>query len=465
MTRAKLLGLWLGGASVVLVSAAVLASLVLIAPGVTVGGAPVGVVTQGVAEQNIGNRLATVRIRIGDAVVTGAELGASVDAHALARQARDSHPLWNPTTWNPGAASAPVTIDPAVALPALRAAAPQLFADAVNARVVFDEQKNAFDTVAAQPGRSVDLDDLASRLSAALVAGTSSVAIQPTQIEAEARATTTAAQAFAKRLNDQAATAGFYLGGERLEAVPIATVASWLTISADTTTGEFTIRPSTSAIDATVAGLAARVKRQPQSETVVTNSTGARLRVIREGRPGVRLATDTASAPVPADDAAGIAAAVADSLASGTLRFDLQGESTPFRTTTVFRRIEVDKSEGTTTLYEGPESGDEKIVARYPVAIGTGGEHETRDGRFTVYAQLATQDMGDCNGDHGFGYCTKDVPWVSYFNGDQGFHGTYWHDNFGAGARMSHGCVNMRIPDALALYRFAQVGTEVWVHD
>jgi lipoprotein-anchoring transpeptidase ErfK/SrfK len=30
---------------------------------------------------------------------------------------------------------------------------------------------------------------------------------------------------------------------------------------------------------------------------------------------------------------------------------------------------------------------------------------------------------------------------------------------------MSHGCVNMRIPDALALYKFAQVGTEVWVHD
>ena len=58
-------------------------------------------------------------------------------------------------------------------------------------------------------------------------------------------------------------------------------------------------------------------------------------------------------------------------------------------------------------------------------------------------------------------YCTKDVPWVMYFNGDQGFHGTYWHNNFGN--RMSHGCVNLPLGTAESLYSWAPNGTEVRV--
>ncbi|HJA03525.1 MAG TPA: L,D-transpeptidase, partial [Candidatus Microbacterium stercoravium] len=62
-----------------------------------------------------------------------------------------------------------------------------------------------------------------------------------------------------------------------------------------------------------------------------------------------------------------------------------------------------------------------------------------------------------------FDYCTANVPYVTYFNGDQGFHGTYWHNNFGPGAYMSHGCVNLREGDAEWVYRFLQVGSPVSV--
>ena len=51
---------------------------------------------------------------------------------------------------------------------------------------------------------------------------------------------------------------------------------------------------------------------------------------------------------------------------------------------------------------------------------------------------------------------------MSYFNGDEGFHGTYWHNNFGT--PMSHGCINMTIPQAKELYDWAYRGTEVSVH-
>ena len=45
------------------------------------------------------------------------------------------------------------------------------------------------------------------------------------------------------------------------------------------------------------------------------------------------------------------------------------------------------------------------------------------------------------------------VPWVCFFHKDGiALHGTYWHNNFGR--RMSHGCVNLRMQDALWIYRW-----------
>ena len=51
---------------------------------------------------------------------------------------------------------------------------------------------------------------------------------------------------------------------------------------------------------------------------------------------------------------------------------------------------------------------------------------------------------------------------MMYFYKDYGIHGTYWHNNFGT--PMSHGCVNLTIPDAEWLYNWASYGTTVKVH-
>ncbi len=62
--------------------------------------------------------------------------------------------------------------------------------------------------------------------------------------------------------------------------------------------------------------------------------------------------------------------------------------------------------------------------------------------------------MGDGNlTDDLEAYELPGVPWVSFFHSfGIGFHGTYWHNNFGTW--MSHGCVNMRNEDAKWLYRW-----------
>jgi lipoprotein-anchoring transpeptidase ErfK/SrfK len=45
------------------------------------------------------------------------------------------------------------------------------------------------------------------------------------------------------------------------------------------------------------------------------------------------------------------------------------------------------------------------------------------------------------------------------YAGNFGFHGAYWHDNFGIAA--SHGCINLAPADAKWLYDWAGIGERV----
>ncbi|MEJ5199253.1 MAG: L,D-transpeptidase, partial [Anaerolineae bacterium] len=82
--------------------------------------------------------------------------------------------------------------------------------------------------------------------------------------------------------------------------------------------------------------------------------------------------------------------------------------------------------------------------------------HRTPVGRFAIRTKIRSQRMV------GPGYNLPNVPWVMYFAGANALHGTYWHNNFGR--PMSHGCINLRIPDAQWLYNWASIGTPVVVH-
>jgi lipoprotein-anchoring transpeptidase ErfK/SrfK len=50
-----------------------------------------------------------------------------------------------------------------------------------------------------------------------------------------------------------------------------------------------------------------------------------------------------------------------------------------------------------------------------------------------------------------------------YINGGVALHGTYWHNRFGTGARLSHGCINLPLRAASWLYDWAPMGTTVRV--
>ena len=112
--------------------------------------------------------------------------------------------------------------------------------------------------------------------------------------------------------------------------------------------------------------------------------------------------------------------------------------------------IDVDLSQQRVYAYEG-----DTVVNSFVVSTGTW-QTPTVTGKYKVWIKLRSAAMS------GPGYYLPDVPYIMYFYKGYGLHGTYWHNNFGT--PMSHGCVNLTIPDAAWLYNFSSVGTVVNVH-
>jgi len=112
--------------------------------------------------------------------------------------------------------------------------------------------------------------------------------------------------------------------------------------------------------------------------------------------------------------------------------------------------ISINLSQQTLTAYEGYTPVFTAIVStgtsRTPTVVGT----------YNVYVKYVSTTMS------GPGYHLQNVPYTMYFYRGYGIHGTYWHNNFGT--PMSHGCVNMRTPEAEWLYNWAPVGTKVVTH-
>jgi len=119
---------------------------------------------------------------------------------------------------------------------------------------------------------------------------------------------------------------------------------------------------------------------------------------------------------------------------------------------------------------------DGSLLRTFVVSTGVAA-HPTKIGKFRIMVKLDFDDMTD-----NLTYYLPKVPWVMYFGNDdvswqEGYslHGTYWHHNFGV--PMSHGCVNLSIPNAEWLYNWsdplptggetdateANPGTIVWI--
>lgn len=449
--KKKRTAIWVGAAAGVAVVGLVVSSLVLIAPGTTVAGVPVGWLTPGAAADAIEQRLAETTVVLTgageDAEVTGAELGAAVDAKALADAAFAQHPMWNPTAWF-AATDAEIELDPASATAALREVAPQLYTDPTDATLAFDAATASYVSTPAVAGAGIDVAAVQGAIQAAFEAGETRVQLDPVPSEVPADISTETADATVAQLNGMLDTAGFYVGEERTVPIDRATLAAWLTVAPDPENAAYDITADTAAIQAAVDALPAAVNRPAENGAVITNSAG---KVLREEAPGIsgREVGDTTN----------FASDFATQLAAGNAVFETPVTEVAPVVSTLARTVEVDLSSQTATLFENGN-----VVASYTISSGLSGT-PTPTGRFTVNAFTRVQDMGALcyNPAAVNSYCTKDVPWITWFAPDIAFHGA---SNFRSrlGFPQSHGCVNMWNDDAKFVYDWTARGTEVWVH-
>jgi lipoprotein-anchoring transpeptidase ErfK/SrfK len=114
------------------------------------------------------------------------------------------------------------------------------------------------------------------------------------------------------------------------------------------------------------------------------------------------------------------------------------------------RWIDIDLSNQRLYAYQGGT-----FINSFLVSTGTW-MYPTVTGRYKIYVKYLYADMT------GPDYYLPNVPYVMYFYKGYGIHGTYWHNNFGT--PMSHGCVNLRTPDAEWVFNWSSIGTVVNIH-
>lgn len=472
--------LWLGiGIPVVAVAAVGALAVVgttFTAPGVTALGTDVGLQTTGGAAEAIAAGVSSAAITVAvdgrSATFTGEDLGLAVDADEMAATIHDAYPLWKVGEWNPGVVDAELTVDEQATGAVLESEFADLYTDPVNAEVVYrdgeyvavpDEQGRGIDTqalaadIADQLASAQQIQALASGSTLLAASGSPSVSVEASITKTNAAFLEKDAAAAADKLNQAVSGVSFTLDGDTVDSVGADKVAGWLDVAV-TDDGTVDVQAKTDKIQEYAASLPNKVGQDPVDADVVVDASGNVSKVIQEGQDGYAVATID-----------GIGAKIAEQLTSlKPAEIALQGEKVAHERTERFRRAVVDKSDGVSYFYETVNDGEEKLMNSFPMAIGRSG-YDTQNGTYNVYGQLTIQDMGSCDSEGNyvpggrFDYCTADVPFVTYFNGDQGFHGTYWHDNFGPGARMSHGCVNLTEGAAEWVYYFLQTGTPVTV--
>ncbi len=126
---------------------------------------------------------------------------------------------------------------------------------------------------------------------------------------------------------------------------------------------------------------------------------------------------------------------------------------------TTTKHILIDRSTQTLYAYDG-----DTLFMKTLVSTGLDLTPTPR-GTFTIYKKTPARYMqGPLPGISDQYYDLPGVPWDLYFTEQGGaIHGAYWHNEFGI--QWSHGCVNLPLDKAHALYEWAPLGTPVVVRD
>lgn len=116
------------------------------------------------------------------------------------------------------------------------------------------------------------------------------------------------------------------------------------------------------------------------------------------------------------------------------------------------RFIYVNLAEQTLSVYEG-------CKLKFATLVSSGKNSWTFEGSFNIQYKNPPYSTISPPSESTSDYYIQGVPFFMTYAQNFGFHGAYWHDNFGTAA--SHGCINLSPADARWLYGWAVIGDRV----
>lgn len=421
-------------------------------PGVAVGNVMVSGEQPTTIRAAIARQAPALKITFDDngkkTTIPARDLGVVVDTEATLQNVLNARRDGNVNVWQTLTIPLVLANDPGILIEYAHKHFPDVFADAKDPQIVYDDKAGAFKIEPGASGKGLDiksferaLPELAKHPNGFTLKLTSST-VQPLLDQSKLEAVKDEAN---KRI---AQKIEFKLNGDSIFTASKADIASWLHFVPDTTKGTASIDTDKSQIQQFLNDKVGPTVAAPpiDRKVVVDSSTGAQT-VIQPGRAGSQLKDlETLSGDV-----------VAAVNGSRGLSKDVSITTAPFKTVTMTgtgKWIEIDLSQQRLTLWLGSTQVMSTLISSGRAAT------PTEVGEFAIYSKTPLTTMtGTILGEY---YYVPNIKWVSFFDGGEALHGTYWHHNFGH--PMSHGCINMTEADAKVLYDFAPIGTKVIVH-
>ena len=439
-------------------------------PGSTLAGAPVAGMTRAEVAAAVERRAAAVTITLDTGEVTRtahlADLGYSVDVEPTVDAVFDANGSWSQYARSLVSSrnlEAVLRVDPAKTQKVVADLITGAGKAGSDASVRLAPNKKSFVVVPAVSGKTFAAGSFQDVVAAA-GRGLKSAETTVQFVEAVPAVTTAEAREVADRANALVARTVKVSDGEESHTASRRTKASWVTIPlTDGSLGT----PSVDAVKvkAWVNKVAKGVGKDPRSGVRNVNASGSVTQVVSEARDGVEVTNADAVA------ASAVAALTSGKGYSGSFEqrtlpatwvehpVAAGAERLAYHATNGEKWVDVNLRRHTMTAYVGGK------VVHGPVKMVNGSDTKpTVVGTFKVYLKRDVQTMRGSNAD-GTKYETPDVPWISYFHNGFALHGAPWRSSFGyAGARGSHGCVNLPVSAAKWVYDFAPVGTPVVTH-
>lgn len=330
---------------------------------------------------------------------------------------------------------------------------------AVASSIVYDEETQSFTVTAGKTGRAPRLDAVNEAVQYAMETPGSGSTAQVDYADVEMPISVEAANEAADEANNRLTNTVVITNGQGGEfQLPAETVATWIKPVNDVENGVITLSYDEQAIkDYLAAELPKQLDQEKVDQEQTVNTQGEVMWVSVEGVAGVTVKNTDATAAQVVDllkqGDGGTVQAEADvtdfETNSHTVRYDVPNGD-PW--------MYVNLTNQTATAYRGTTA-----VRTFNVSTGMNYKDRQSDtGTFFVWLKYDLQTMRGV--DDGVPWTQPDVPWVTYYNGGEAFHGAKWNiGGINSGNPGSHGCINMYPDDAKFVYDFLPMGGMVRV--